>query len=300
METSPTFNIATKVSEETEALSSEILEDIEMGREHLSNVVLRVIRLAGILNDPDVQREFERMSSGYDPSAGRPKSIEKCEYDVAKGDAVLQGTYQGTAPGTALYEKKWILSGMDATIKQLASRRTRIHSYVANKHYAIGCSGLVNNVFERTRAQVDSLIGITVPDAVEKLVSAYNDLASNNPEDWSNAAHSCRRVLEALADAIFPPQDGTRTRNGTEVKLGDGQYIDRLMAYVDDSSKTKRYTEIVGSHLHYMGHRLDALFKAAQKGSHDTLTREEADRCVVYTYLLVGDILSLRSTPSSQ
>ena len=46
--------------------------------------------------------------------------------------------------------------------------------------------------------------------------------------------------------------------------------------------------------MRYMGDRLDAIFRAAQKGSHSTVTKEEADRCVVYTYLLVGDILSLR------
>ena len=239
------------------------------------------IRLARILNDVDVQREFEQESSG----AGRWKSIKAFEYDVAKGEAVLQGAYQGTSPGTSPYEKKWILNGMDAGIRQLASQRTRIHSYVIRKHYEIRFSGLANDVFERIRNRVDSSIGVTVPDAVEKLVSAYNNLASSNPEGWSNAAHTCHRVLEALADAVFPPQDGTRTRIASgkqrEVKLGASQYINRLIAHIEDSSDSKRYTEIVGSHLHYIGDRLDALLSAAQKGSHYTLTKEEADRCVV-------------------
>lgn len=34
--------------------------------------------------------------------------------------------------------------------------------------------------------------------------------------------------------------------------------------------------------------------KSAQKGSHETIfSKEEADRYVIYTYLIVGDILSL-------
>ena len=291
--------ITATVSQEAEALSGEILDDIELRREHLSTVVLKAIRLTRILNDPDAQREFENASTG---SLGQ--SIEELEYKVAKGESVLKGTYQGTSPGTSPYEKKWILGDMDSAIGQLSSRRTRIHSYITRKHYEFRFSGLANDVFERIRTRVDSLIGITVPDAVEKLVSAYNNLASGNPEDWSNAAHSCRRVLEALADAVFPPQNGARTRNANgqqvEVKLGPSHFINRLIAYIEDSSESKRFTEIVGSHVHYIGDRLDAIFKAAQKGSHDTLTKEEADRCVVYTYLLVGDILSLGSTPSSQ
>ena len=80
------------------------------------------------------------------------------------------------------------------------------------------------------------------------------------------------------------------------IKLGADQYINRLVAHIEDSSESDRFNEIVGSHLGYMGDRLDALFGAAQKDSHATVTKEEADRCVVYTYLLVGDILSL-STP---
>jgi hypothetical protein len=39
---------------------------------------------------------------------------------------------------------------------------------------------------------------------------------------------------------------------------------------------------------------LDAAFTAAQKGSHaDISSREEADRYVVYTYMLVADLLLL-------
>ena len=74
------------------------------------------------------------------------------------------------------------------------------------------------------------------------------------------------------------------------------------MAFVEDSAESERFQEIVGSHLRYMGERLDALFGAAQKGSHTTVTKEEADRCVIYTYILVSDILSLhpQQTPTTR
>jgi hypothetical protein len=54
---------------------------------------------------------------------------------------------------------------------------------------------------------------------------------------------------------------------------------------------------------HFLGERLDSIFQAAQKGSHaKILVREEADRYVAYTYLVVGDILLLwnekKTTPS--
>jgi len=86
--------------------------------------------------------------------------------------------------------------------------------------------------------------------------------------------------------------DGSRTR---EIKLGPDQYINRLICFVQDNSKSERFEEIVGSHLRFLGDRLDAIFRAAQKGSHSSVSREEANRYVVYTYMVVGDILSLKS-----
>jgi hypothetical protein len=52
--------------------------------------------------------------------------------------------------------------------------------------------------------------------------------------------------------------------------------------------------------LRFIGERLDAIFKAAQKGSHASITtRDEAERYVIYTYMLTGDILSLTSSVKS-
>ncbi|URM42799.1 hypothetical protein K6I41_08910 [Acinetobacter sp. AS23] len=81
------------------------------------------------------------------------------------------------------------------------------------------------------------------------------------------------------------------------MKLGVDNYINRIIAYVEENSDSERFEDIVGSNIKYLGERLDAIFKAAQKGSHNIIaTREEADRYVIYTYLIVGDILDLVET----
>ena len=81
------------------------------------------------------------------------------------------------------------------------------------------------------------------------------------------------------------------------VKLGKENYINRLLAFAQDHSTSERFNAIVGSNMAYLVDRLEAVFRAAQKGSHDVIvSREEADRYVVYTYLIVGDILTLVGT----
>lgn len=121
-------------------------------------------------------------------------------------------------------------------------------------------------------------------------------MKSDNPEDWANAVHGCRRLLQDVADALFPAQED-RVSNGKTIKLGADNYINRLIAFIEDSSKSRRYNEIVGSTLGYIGGRLDSVFKAAQKGSHSEISnRDEAERYVIYTYMTVGDILTLRDS----
>ena len=102
---------------------------------------------------------------------------------------------------------------------------------------------------------------------------------------------------------MFPSQsDARKVRlDGKEqsVKLGKDNYINRIVAFVEDSTGSERYEHLVGSHLRFVGERLDSIFRAAQKGSHGTIvSREESDKYVIYTYLIVGDILSLRGNSS--
>ena len=102
-------------------------------------------------------------------------------------------------------------------------------------------------------------------------------------------------------DALFPSSDVPRQKQlgkqAVSISLGPDNYINRLVCFVDDNAESERFAAIAGSQLSFLGDRLDALFRAAQKGSHATIsTRDEADRCVVYTYMVVGDLLQLKGS----
>lgn len=49
----------------------------------------------------------------------------------------------------------------------------------------------------------------------------------------------------------------------------------------------------MGANLSYIGDRIDSVNNAACKGTHDEIDLNEAKSYVIYTYLLLGDILSL-------
>jgi hypothetical protein len=195
-------------------------------------------------------------------------------------------------------ERQIIRTNASTAATRIAERRSFIYRYALRKHYELKFSGIAADIFSRTRERVDSSVGKYVPEAVQKLSAIHDNLRSENAEDWSNAVHGCRRILQDLANAIFPPQEEERikTEKGKTltIKLGKEQYINRLIAFIEDRSSSARFKHIVGSHLKFIGERLDSIVQAAQKGSHDVIVSpQEADRYVIYTYMVVGDILSL-------
>ncbi len=237
-------------------------------------------------------------------------SIEEIEQEIEANKLRLQAA--GSAPTTSnaqhspfippphmayIQERENTVANIRKLTERRAERRTLIHEYALRVHYELKFSGVAADVFARLRGRVDHAVGERVPESVKRFTAVYDNLASENPEDWSNAVHSCRRILQDLADALYPERadreievDGRKKT----IKLGPENYINRLAAFAEERSASARFEEIVGSNLSYLGERLDSVFQAAQKGSHTTIvSREEAERYVIYTYLLVGDLLIL-------
>ncbi len=205
------------------------------------------------------------------------------------------------------FERTKTVSSISETAKVIGQRRAYIYQYLSDVYYELRYSSVTEDSFSRIRSVVDINIANLTPNAVKKFTAIYDNLDSDNTEDWANAVHSCRRVLQDLADVLYPSRaDITKNIGGKEriIKLGPDAYINRIIAYVEENTQSERFKEIVGSHIKYLGERLDAIFQAAQKGSHaEIVSKEEADRYVVYTYMVVGDLITLklsRETSPSQ
>ncbi|WP_164517171.1 hypothetical protein [Tabrizicola piscis] len=198
------------------------------------------------------------------------------------------------APFRNITLENGLSSSLTKAVGSLSSRRTFIYDYALSKHLTLNVSSAAEDIFEEYRQRSDALIIRTIPEELKRLESISENLRSENKEDWANAVHSCRRLLQAVADAVYPAQAGVTVKsNGHDIKIGPDNYINRLVLFCESKQNSKIYEAIVGSNLSYLGNRLDSLFAAAQKGSHAEVSRPEANRCVIQTYLAVGDILTL-------
>lgn len=201
------------------------------------------------------------------------------------------------SPAGNSVERNNIRQQVATAVKRVAQRRAFVHEYLQRKYYELKFSDIADDIFNRIREKTDFLIGEKLPASVQKFTSIYENLQSENPENWSGAVHSCRRLLQDLADAVFPATNTKRSKTvsgkSVEIDLRKNSYINRLVAFIEDNNSSERFEELVGSNLKYIGERLDSIFRASQKGSHGSVSKEEADRYVVYTYMVVSDILTL-------
>jgi hypothetical protein len=118
--------------------------------------------------------------------------------------------------------------------------------------------------------------------------------AHRTGEQLAQVALACRRVLERLADALYPPR--TETVGGRQV--GKPQYRNRLWAYVDqqltDSTTNK---SLLHASLADIGNRIDSLENLANKGLHAGVDAAEVQRLLVGLTTLTYDMLMLAPVP---
>ncbi|MBO5967931.1 MAG: hypothetical protein J6S14_05475 [Clostridia bacterium] len=190
-------------------------------------------------------------------------------------------------------ERSQITSQIQQKTQILAQVKGALYNYVLTIYNKLVYGNIVEDIFTESRMNVNQKLGEYCPKSIEKFVSVYENLSSDNPEDYANAVHSCRRILLDLADALYPPSDIPVQINGKSIKVGADQYINRLIQYISSKSGSKTYNDVVGSDLSSIGMRLDAINDAVCKGTHTDVTKDEATRYIIHTYLLISDIVSL-------
>lgn len=155
------------------------------------------------------------------------------------------------------------------------------------------------SVFEVTRRYVDESLAELAPTVTDELRAGEERLMEGTPPALSQALMSCRRVLKALADAVYPPSlEPAIGADGKARKLGEDQYINRLLEYAMNQTGSRTANEVFQSGLDALGRRLTAVNALASKGVHANVPLEEAQACFAQTYLLSAEILRLRDHTS--
>lgn len=175
------------------------------------------------------------------------------------------------------------------------SVRNKALEFVNNIILELEYGDILSSIFEETRKVVDSRLVEICPLAIEKLTKTYRDVVRGSSSlAWSQIAFACRDILQDFADSIYKPEylpEGEKqpTRRQTKKKLAF-----TLRARMSKLKDTER--ELIEAQIDHSLSYFDKLTDLIQKYAHPEgfeVEKEDAHRCVIYTYLVIGDILKM-------
>jgi hypothetical protein len=218
------------------ALAHEIIDDAELSRCPVSALVLKASRLARLIGDEEVISWLGWERSGYDntPLARQYMARTSRWINVDKDEA-----YWGTiTEQEALIETNRMnieaLRGFQphgeyATIQQanhhtkldnlrvniawgtaiVARVRGLVQDFATRVYYEALFGSAAEGIFEQYRLHVDASLSATAGDVFKKFPHVFERLGVGDAEAVSHALTSCRRIIDGLADALYPARDGT-------------------------------------------------------------------------------------------
>lgn len=154
------------------------------------------------------------------------------------------------------------------------------------------------SLFSRHRARVDGALRRVAPDVLDKLNAAIRRASeSDDPEARAQALTSCRRVLTAVADLVFPAREEPYIDSqGNSRQVGSGNYRNRIVAALEQAGQGT-FPRALRASIDDFASRLDRLDELTQKGVHGEVTVVEMEFGIVQTYLLAGEILVFSQAP---
>lgn len=301
-------------SEHILALSKELLDDIELSRLSAESLVLKTSRLARWVGSDEIRHWLKLEMGGYfsdDPISlkymgltGRWTNLQKKEGfwgPLAQQEAAIAAEKAKLAamrtPDSSSQFAAMAINNVTSEMTKSANYITRlsavksrvlarIHAFVSEVYYAKQFDALSEAIFEKYKRDVDYRISSTCGEILGKIPAVMDRLTESDPESITQALVSCRRIIEAFADSLYPPTEQTIEIGGNVLKLDAGKHQNRLNAYIHLRVTSHSRKQKIRQNLSNLLDRLST-------GVHKDVTAEEARSLFLNTYLVVGEILHL-------
>ena len=254
----------------------------------------------------EVRRRHRRMLDEY-MEERQPVMIPDFLHETVPPGSMLVGSvdslsrrveFANSEAERAESPSEWAIWKGHAELEQevLDRIRHRTFHYLCRSEAQLSSGASSQNVFERHRRRVDRYLGELAPEVLAEFVAAYRRAGEGDPPSRAQALTSCRRILEAVADRVYPatatPVQGP---DGKGRILTQDKYINRLWQFFSEQPEYGTGSEVSLAVLADMGGRIDRLYDLANKGIHANVTEEEMNLCVIQTYLLAGEALALHA-----
>lgn len=302
------------------SLARELLDDLELGRLTGEALVLKATRLARLTGTEEIRRWLKFELGGYNSTeplsldymgrTGRwvdrkekkghwgPLARQEATVDAYKlrlQSLTTQGI-GGEGVATAVHKianDSARIANAIATHSAIKSRVLGLlHDFVSSVYYEKLFSTIAETIFGDYKERVDSALANVASDVLERLPSAYNRLAEGDREAVSQALATCRRLIDSVADSLYPPTAESIEVEGRTVELGAQHHQNRLNVFIasrtQSTSRRKRLRQTLAN-----------LYERVSAGVHSDVIPSEARALVLSTYLLLGELAAMQSENAS-
>ena len=169
----------------------------------------------------------------------------------------------------------------------LGGLQDRLYEFLDKVILELEYGHIPQDIFGQIREEVDKKFAQMCPNTIKKLTVVYEQLDNKNEIVYSQIAGTCRQVIKDVADSLYrsPQFASHNTRNG--VGLDDSKPINRILAFIKSKSERSAFKSM----FEYTDNFLHILQQYSSKGIHSEFQQSDAVRCVLYTYILLGDVL---------
>ncbi len=304
------------MSRQTEALklADELLADIELSRLPAEKCILKGNRLARLVSDDNASEWLYCELHGYDPSSPRLHELLSmtCRWvddEKTKGYTVSLSALQGmleaekskmSALQSTNMSGDYIVIAQNNRFKQLNTASQNIaslsaiisgvmaalHDFATRTYYELLFSEIQADLFASMQTEIDARISPMMGDALDKIDVVNERLRTGDIEAISHAMTTCRRLIDATADAVCPATEEVGEIDGQPVATTRSHVLNRLNLYAYKSGATKGRRD-------RLRRALSDIYSRVSKGVHEDVTPMEARFIFLQTYLTLGELVTL-------
>ncbi len=231
----------------------------------------------------------------------------------AQQDAINNYTTQGTSVGgeyayvamnkltnSVENSTNYLIRSITNNQKRLALLKSKYYEYAIKKQIELSFGNVAEDVFRKYRKKVDNAFSSLSQETLLKLQAIEGKLDTNNPESYSQAITTCRRLFESTANELFEKyypnytMKTYKTKSSKEIDISGDHFKNRLSAVIEILEDKSMKRTLVGSNIIYLLDWIDKVNELQCKGVHDNITRNDAERCIIQTYICLGDVLNMQ------
>ena len=198
------------------------------------------------------------------------------------------------------YYTKDLIDNLALDEKKLSILKAQYYDYALQKYSEFAFGNAAADVFAVYRERVDHHFSKLSHGTVLQLQAIEDKITSDNPEVYSQAVTTCRRLFQNTAEELFNRyfpdySDSTyKTKSGKFIDISGNHYINKLSAVIEKLQSKSAAKSAAGSSILYTLDWIDNLNSLQCEGVHAKITRQDAMQCIIHTYICLGDILNLQ------